>query len=167
MKKIIFLILSFALFCPSFSSAFTVEETDQLSGDYIYLRKQFIDQNVFPYQQSWVQIRINVLIPTEVSHENRNKLAKINGGFHAFLSVMEENSWVIINSFRTANSQVADGILRFDEDGNVKFIITLNGKSKGIYYNSKMTLWEYFTTVNQKILRRLSNAGFISYSERQ
>lgn len=167
-KRIIMLVLAVAMLSPHFASAFTVGRSGQSGEDHVYLRKQFLNKNVYPYKVDWVQIRIN-FIPPKIkmrSEEERfsGKIAqRYENARHSFLIVMENNDWLRAGRFQSGRSRVADGYLRLDDDYEPKFILSLNGLEKGIYYNPKMNFGGYFVTVNQKILRRLANAGFIPY----
>ena len=162
MKKIIFLFLLACLLFPNSVFSFTVDETSQVSGEYVCFKRMFLNDNVFPTQLSWVTIRIDIEAPRSVS--NFNDKNKIRNVVDKFLLVMNENSW-FINRDRLVQPDIPDGFLTFRADYSPKFFISLNGKKKGIYYNSdKMTLRNYFAVVNKKILRRLSNAGYLSPS---
>ncbi len=161
MKKIIVcLTIIGALFfvSPMIAVAFTVSQPNNLSKDVLYFRKSFINQNSFSEK---VLITIKVQIITNNVIRNHNYFFQMNQAIAVFSSVMEENGWLARAWFPQFGGNRVDGVLTFRQDGSPSYINQINGQARTVYYNHNMGLRSYFVIVNQKIHRRLSNAGYI------
>ncbi len=170
MKKMMLWCLTVGLlvFFVSSAFAFTVGRSDRLGEDHILLRKQFLNQNVYPYRVDWVQIRINFIPPrikmqSEEEKFSGNIYRKYEKTIQSFLIVMENDDWLRAGYFQVGQSSVPDGWIGLDKYYDPKFVLSLGGREKVIYFNPKMSFEEYFIVVNQKIHRRLSNKDYLPY----
>ena len=166
MKKFSFLFVFIApIIFSSSVLAFTVGSADHLGSTQLYLERTFLNKNVFPLEAVLVRIQVKIDVPQKITrgHNVQNASRQINMAVNTFLAVMKGEGWSRSPLFASDYGQMSDGVLTFQEDYSPKFILLFNGRERVVYYNPQMSLMEYFTTVNNKILRRLSNAGYIPY----
>ena len=164
MKKIIFLFLSFVLFCPSFSLAFAVGQIESFSGgERAYFVKHFIDENSLPNVAVPITIGVDFYLQYEQGQgRHRNTIhRKSKQNVNIFLAKMDTLGWERIYPYVNNQNEPSDLDFRINRNFDLKVFVNLNGESRGVYYKHDSTIDEYFNLVNKKINIRLSNAGYV------